>query len=264
MFSEIFVNDILFMTAPNIEAKHAFTTRFGGASCGVYKSMNLGLNVGDDRQTVLKNYHLLCKAFGITSDDIVVARQIHGNDISVISKSDIGALMLQTDRQSDGLITNESDVALMVFSADCTPILLHDPIVGAIGAIHAGWRGTVANIAGAAIRKMEEEFGCNPNDIHAAIGPCISKCCFETDIDVVSELNIILGEHASKCYDTHGNKYFVDLKKANMFLLNMAKVSNISVSDECTSCTPEKYWSHRKTNGHRGSQAALILKGFSS
>lgn len=264
MFRESCVNEVLFMTAPNVDAKHAFTTRFGGASHGFYKSLNLGLNVGDDRKTVLENYFILCRAIGITPDDLVVSRQVHGADVSVITKADRGALFLQTNRKVDGLITNEPGVALMVFTADCVPILLHDPISGAIGAIHAGWRGTSADIAGVAIRKMEKEFGCRPDNINAAIGPCISRCCFETDHDVVLELSRILGKNADKCYDNQGSKYMVDLKKANMLLLERAKVSSITVSDECTSCSCDKYWSHRKTKGHRGSQAALIVKGISS
>ena len=259
MFKDNLVDDVLFMTAPNIETKHAFTTRFGGASDGIYKSMNLGLSVGDDRQTVFENYSRLCEAIEITTDELVFSRQVHGADVSVVTRSDTGSLRNQTTRQADGLITNESNVALMVFAADCVPILLHDPIKAAIGAIHAGWRGTAANIVGIAIKKMETTFGSLPGNIQAAIGPCISNCCFETDYDVVSALILTLGENADKCYYSDSGKYMVDLKKANTLLIKHAGVNNISVSDECTSCNSDKYWSHRKTKGRRGSQAAVIV-----
>ena len=150
-------------------------------------------------------------------------------------------------------------VALMVFTADCVPILLHDPIKGAIGAVHAGWRGTVSNIPGEAVRKMKSEFGCSPADIKAAIGPCISKCCYETGSDVAYALQQSIPGAANECLTQQEEKYMVDLKKANYHQLINAGVINIVISDECTSCRSDKYWSHRVTNGQRGSQAALIV-----
>jgi YfiH family protein len=147
----------------------------------------------------------------------------------------------------------------MVFSADCVPILLHDPIRNVVGAIHAGWRGTAENIAGDTVRKMVSEFGCAPGEISAAIGPCISKCCYETDRDVVSALIKALGEEeAAGCITTNNSKYMVDLKETNRLLLQRSGLCDIMVSEECTSCQNDKYWSHRRTNGQRGSQAAII------
>ena len=259
-FIENNTNGVVYMTAPNIDAKHAFTTRIGGVSTGIYESLNLGQSLGDDRALVRENYGILCGALGITCDDIVGSHQVHGAQVRVVTKADRGDVFVKTSHIADGLITIEHGVALAVFSGDCVPILLHDPVSGAIGAVHAGWRGTVADIAGAAVSRMSEEYGCNPADIRAAIGPCISKCCFETDSDVTDALHSVLPEAAGNCYERRGEKYMTDLKEANRLLLQRAGVHDISISDECTSCRSDKYWSHRRTKGKRGSQAAIIFR----
>jgi len=246
------------MTSPNITVSHAFTTRFGGVSEGIYESMNPGQNLGDNPIDVRRNYSLLCKAFDIIPDDIIVSRQVHGTNIRVITQHDRDKLFSSERVEADGMITDDPTLTLMVFGGDCVPILLHDPIRGVVGAVHAGWRGTAADIAGTAIRKMQTEFACNPSDIHAAIGPCISKCCFETNNDVTDSLLEALGSNAMVCISRRGSKCMVDLKEANKLFLTGAGVSNISISDECTSCLHGKYWSHRKTKGKRGSHAAMI------
>ena len=249
----------MFVSAPNIKATHAFTTRYGGFSEGIYSSLNLGLNVGDDRSAVLKNYDALCTGMGISPGDIVFSAQVHGTDVEVVTKEHRGCLTSPTSRKADGLVTNEPNVALTVFTADCVPILFFDPVKKVIGAVHAGWRGTAADISGEAVRVMGEAFGCNPSDICAAIGPCISSCCFETDADVPQALREALGSQAQNCITEAGYKFFVDLKEANRLLLLRAGLGDISVSDECTSCSCDKYWSYRKTKGKRGSQAAMII-----
>lgn len=148
----------------------------------------------------------------------------------------------------------------MVFSADCTPILLHDPVRGAVGAVHAGWRGTVMDIVGKAVKKMQSEFGCTPENINAAIGPCISLCCFETGSEVYESVSALLGTDSEHfAFKKADGKYMIDLKGINQFLLNRVGVRNVSVSDECTKCSSTKYWSHRATNGRRGTQCSCIV-----
>jgi len=249
------------MTAPNIRAPHAFTTRLGGVSTGVFESLNLGLSLGDERANVIENFGRACSVLGIEIEDIVFSRQVHSARIRVITRADRGALFAPSECgecEADGLVTREAGVALAVFAGDCVPILLHDPILGAIGAVHAGWRGTVADIAGAAVKKMAGEFGCRPSDIRAAIGPCISKCCFETGSDVTDALYSAIPEAADACITPRGAKYMTDLKEANRLMLKRAGVRDITMSDECTSCPGVKYWSHRRENVKRGSQAAMI------
>ena len=246
------------MTAENIACCHAFTTRVGGVSNGVYESLNLGTGSGDDSALVSENYDILCRALSVPVSGLVGMRQVHGSRIIVVKREDCGKLFLHGSFEADGMITREAGVALIVYAADCVPILLHDPVSGVVGAVHSGWRGTSHNIVGAAVRKMSYEFGCAPADISAAIGPCISKCCYETDIDVACALRKVLDDAAENCITSHGRKFMVDLKEANRLLLRKAGLSDITISDECTYCRSDKYWSHRRTNGRRGSQAAVI------
>ena len=267
-FIENEVNGVVFMTSQSIETTHAFTTRYGGISSGIYQSLNLAHRVGDDPESVKENYIRLCSALEISTTDIVCSNQVHGINIRVITRKDCGYIFTRTDNQADAVITQSSNIALMVFAADCVPILLYDPVKKAIGAVHAGWRSTAADITGAVVQKMKSEFGCSPSDIKAAIGPCISCCCFETDTDVPNALTSALGDDADKCITRRDEKYLIDLKEANRIMLLKSGLVDIDISDECTSCSNMKYWSHRKTGGQRGSQVALIVikdtKGTSS
>jgi len=252
-------NGVVFMTSPNIKTTHAFTTRFGGVSQGIYSSLNLGLNLKDDPAHVRENYSIVCRVLGFSADDLVHSGQVHGSSVRVVTRKDCGALFVGATQEADALITNEAGVALMVFVGDCLPILLHDPVRRVIGVVHSGWRGTAADIAGAAVEKMADCFGCPPADIRAAIGPCISRCCFETDEDVPQAIRHNLREQAESCIEMRENKFMVDLKETNRILLSRAGVRDITISDECTSCLCDKYWSHRKTKGRRGSQTAIIM-----
>jgi len=259
IFIENNKSGVVFMTSPNINTTHAFTTRIGGVSSGIFESLNLAQRVGDEPERVMENYSRLCNVLGINTDDLVRSTQVHGTNIRIVTRDDCGGLLNPNEPQADGLITNTPGVALMVFVADCVPILLYDPVKKAAGAVHAGWRSTVANITGIAVQKMVNEFGCSISDIKAAIGPCISKCCFETDTDVADAVQNALHENSKACIKKRGNKYLVDLKEANHFMLKNTGLNDIIVSDECTSCLADKYWSHRKTQGQRGSQAAIIM-----
>ena len=259
MFSEITAHGVKYMTSPNIDCPHAFTTRFGGVSGGVFEALNLGQSLGDDLVSVKSNYNILCDTIGISIDDIVKSSQVHGNNVRIVTKKDCGKLFSTDTPAADGLITNEKNVALIVYTADCVPILLHDPLRNVICAIHAGWRGTALNIVGEAVQKMANEFKCSLANIKAAIGPCISKCCYETSQDVPDALHKILGKATDSCVVPRNGKYMVDLKEANNLMLKKAHVKDIAISDECTSCLSDKYWSHRKSNINRGSQASIIV-----
>ena len=254
------VDGITYMNAANICTTHAFTTRFGGVSDGVYCSLNLGIGSGDNPALIRENYETLCRSLDISTDSLVGTRQVHGSHIRIVTDEDCGKLFVQESLEADGMITQEPNVALIVFTADCTPILLYDPTRGVVAAIHSGWRGTASDIAGKSVRKMVEEFGCVPTQIKAAIGPCISRCCYETDCDVSDALHKTLGIASKDCISERTGKFMVDLKVANRLLLQRAGLVDISVSDECTSCRNDKYWSHRRTDGRRGSQAAIIIR----
>jgi len=146
----------------------------------------------------------------------------------------------------------------MVFTADCTPLLFHDPVTGAVGAAHAGWRGTAQNIGAKTVEAMVKNFGCKPEDIRAAIGPNLGQCHFETDLDVPAALTVAYGEEIHSFIRHQGEKYYPDLKGINALALRRAGVRYIEVSDACTWCESDRFWSHRVTKGDRGSQGAVI------
>lgn len=250
-----------YLTAENISCTHCFTTRLGGVSTGHLASLNLGGHRGDDPQNVLENYRILSRAIGFDLEKLVLTHQTHTDIVRAVGSGDAN---LFTDShegpECDALITNEPGVTLAVFTADCTPILFHDPVTGAVGAAHAGWKGTAADIAGKTVRAMQAQFGCRPEDIRCAIGPNIGACCFQTDEDVPRAMEAALGSKAHGCIRKAGEKYYVDLKKINALLLERAGVEHIVISGECTMCSCHLYWSHRATNGLRGSQGAFITR----
>ena len=249
-----------YLVAENIETPHMFTTRKGGVSEGFLASMNIGTRRGDERENVLKNYEILGKAIGFDPKKSVHTKQTHTDIVRLADESLWGAGLYAPELSDcDALVTNKAGTALVIFTADCTPILLYDPVTGAVGAAHAGWRGTASDIAGKTVRAMTEHFGCKLENIQAAIGPNIGKCCFETDKDVPEAMYALLGEEAAPYITQKGEKFHLDLKGINACLLRRAGVRSVDISHHCTACNPELYWSHRKVGSNRGSQGAIIL-----
>ena len=249
-----------YLTAEGVAVPHCFTTRFGGVSEGYLSSLNLGIHRGDKPENVRKNYEILGEALGFSVNDLVFTRQTHTNIVRVVDSSNAGeGLDREVEPECDALVTNTPGLVLAAFTADCTPILLHDPVTGAVGAVHAGWRGTVGDIAGNAVRAMAEQFGSRPENIRAAIGPNIARCCFETHADVPDAVRAVLGEEAEAFIVPAGEKFRVDLKGVNAALLGRAGVRHIEISDACTACEPERFWSHRRVGNDRGSLAAIIV-----
>ncbi len=248
-----------YIAAPGISVPHCFTTRHGGVSTGSLSSLNIAMKEGERRENVEENLRILARELGIGPQNLVLTRQTHSAIVRAVDGSDRRGLCHRDYPECDGLVTNTPGIALVVFTADCTPILLHDPVTGAVGAVHAGWRGTAAAIAARAVEKMGECYGSRPEDIHAAIGPNIGPCHFETDADVPEAMIAAFGEEAAPFVEKRGNKYHLDLKAINALVLRRAGVKAIDISGECTMCEPDRFWSHRYTRGDRGSQGALIL-----
>ena len=261
-FAEFGYNGLAFMTAPTIPCKHGFTTRWGGVSEGYLDSLNLGENRGDLDENVRENYRRVLEALDIPDQKLCFTKQVHKNEVRVVTDEDRRELFSPFAYEADGIVTNVKGLPLICFTADCVPVLLCDPDAGVVSAIHCGWRSTVADILGVAVKKMTE-LGSESSNIRAAIGPAIEMCCYETDAEVPQAIKKLLGRDCKDTFFAVGDtgKYMVDLKETNRRrLLQLGlKNENISVSDECTSCNSDKYWSHRFTNGERGSQAALIV-----
>lgn len=247
-----------YLAADGIGAPHGFTTRLGGVSQGILSSLNLGMNRGDDPENVVKNYRILTEALNIPMENLVLTRQTHSDTVRVVTKKDARGLDHRDYPQCDAIITNDPGTALMIFTADCTPILFYDPVTGAVGAAHAGWRGTAAGIAEKTVSAMVENFGCKAEDIRCAIGPNIAQCCFETDVDVPNAMVEALGKDAKPLIRQASKKHYVNLKEINALFLRRAGVTHIEISPVCTACEHQRFWSHRVTKGDRGSQGAMI------
>jgi YfiH family protein len=253
------IGTLEYLTAEQITVPHCFTTRLGGVSTGYLGSLNIGMHRGDAPENVAKNHEILANALGYDVGKVVLSHQTHSDIVRVVTEKDCLGLDHHLCPECDGLITGTPGVALVIFTADCTPILLHDPVTGAVGAIHAGWRGTAMDIVGKAVKAMERAFGCDPKNIRAAIGPNISACCFETDGEVPAAMAEAFGEDVKKYIRSQGDKYYVNLKEINRHALARAGVECIEISEACTACQNQRFWSHRITRGERGSQGAVIV-----
>ena len=253
-----------YLTAEGITAAHCFTTRHGGVSTGSQSSLNLAVGRGDSMENVEKNLHILGSALGFDPNKLVMTMQIHSDIVRVVTDKDCNGLCHRNYPQCDGLVTNTPGVALMIFTADCTPLLFHDPVTGAVGAAHAGWRGTAQAIGARVVEAMVKSFGSRPENIRAAIGPNVGFCHFETDADVPEAMVEAFGEDVHAYIEKKGEKYFLDLKAINALSLRRAGVRHIEISEECTMCQPDRFWSHRVTKGDRGSQGAIIVCGEGS
>lgn len=248
-----------YLVSENISVPHCFTTRRGGVSTGIYDSMNLAVGADDTLENVAKNLQILGSALGFEPGKLVMTRQIHSDIVRVVTDRDCSGPCHRDYPQCDALVTNTPGVALLIFTADCTPLLFHDPLTGAVGAAHAGWRGTAQNIGSKVVEAMVREFGCKPENIRAAIGPNIAMCHFETDRDVPDAMVAAYGSEVKNHMEKRGEKYYLDLKAINALALRRAGVQQIDVSDACTYCENHRFWSHRFTQGQRGSQGAVIV-----
>ena len=261
MFIENNKDGLIYMSSDKISAHHAFTTRFGGVSEGIFESFNLGSNRGDEPERVRENYRRLCALMGVGIDDCAVTNQVHGNVVRIVTKEDRHVCMSKVPYQVDGIVTKEKGLPIICMTADCVPVLLWDGENSVIGAIHCGWRSSVGDILKNAVEAMES-LGAKAGNIHAALGPAIGRCCFETDDDVPMAIHEYLGGFTEDLFDRRPDgKTMVDLRAANARRLVQLglKPENIDISEECTFCSHDKYWSHRYTKGQRGSQAAVIV-----
>ena len=248
------------LTAEGIRAPHCFTTKAGGVSTGVMAGLNLAIKLDETDENVTRNFEILGDGLGLGIRDLVLTRQTHSDIVRVVKRSDCNGCFHRDYPECDALVTNDPGVTLTVFTADCTPILFHDPLTGAVGAAHAGWRGTAADIAGKTVLAMVEHYGCDPKNIRCAIGPNIGPCHFETDADVPDAMIAALGDDAKPFIPQKGEKYYVNLKEINALFLRRAGVEQIEISTACTACDPRRYWSHRLVGAQRGSQGAVIVR----
>lgn len=260
-------DEIVYITFPLLEktniVRHAFTTRLGGVSEGMYSSMNMSFTNGDSERKVFENYRRICSVIGTDHEKAVFSQQTHTSNVRIVTEDDIGKGIIKGRDYTDidGLITNIRKVTLVTQYADCTPLLFCDPVKKVIASSHAGWRGTASEIGRVTIEKMNLNFGCNPKDIICAIGPSICQHCYEVDDMVYTPISKIPYLKKDKIFIKKDNgKYMLDLWETNKeILINSGiKPENIDITDLCTNCHPDFFHSHRFTKGKRGNLAALI------
>lgn len=243
--------------------RHGFSTRLGGVSSGIFSSMNLSFDRGDDEKNVCKNYELIAEAIGTNPNHMVAAKQTHTTNVLHVTAQNTGmGILRKRDFDNiDGLVTNEPGVCLVTAHADCVPLYFVDPVTKSIGLTHSGWRGTVGKIAVNTIKMMQQEFNSNPSDIIGIIGPSICKACYEVSEDVATEFKNAYNSDqiANLLEEKAGGKYQLDLHMANAYnmLESGMQSQNIHVSDLCTCCNPDLLFSHRASKGKRG-----VLCGF--
>ena len=260
MFVQENENGLIYMRSTVIPLKHAFTTRYGGVSKGYLESLNLISNHGDEPENIRENFRRAAALFDAGPDDCAVTKQVHGNTVRTVTGADRHLCLSPVPYEADGIVTAVPGLPLFCFTADCVPVLLCDAEAGVIGAVHCGWRSSAGDILKNAIDAMCV-LGADPGRVSAAIGPAIGACCFETDDDVPEAITAYLaGDTKGLFVRRPDGKTMVDLRGANARRLRQLGVPDgqIDVSEECTFCSHEKYWSHRYTKGKRGGQAAAI------
>jgi polyphenol oxidase len=242
----------------NKQILHVVTTRKGGQIEGNFGAMNLSLAVGDSKENVIENRSKVCAYLNINNDRIFFPQQCHSDNIKVVSnETNIDEL-----KETDALITNVKGLAIAILSADCVPILLFDPIHNAIAAIHAGWRGTIKNIAESAVLAMKKNYQSDPANLIAGIGPSISFEKYEVGEEVASLFRNLFGSNSKIIgADQKKGKTHIDLWEANKQLLIRCGLlsGNIEVAGICTFSHPELFFSARRDGISCGRFGSIIM-----
>ena len=276
-------NGVQYLYVPEIDDKYPvrtfFTTRKGGVSEGAFDSLNLGYNTQDDPEKVAKNRELVFTSMGVEEPIVAYPHQVHNDVIAHIDKNNICAdesglsdnkISIDTvcevpaDRvlkfsDTDATITDCRGVILTSLHADCIPVWLYDPVNHAAGVAHAGWRGTRLDIAAKTAREMCSCYGSHMSDIIAVVGPGISQCCFEVGAEVYREFYDMLGDLGELATDDQNGKYHLDLKGINRRLLERAGVDKVLVTEYCTSCRDDLFYSYRRDDGKTGRMCAGMV-----
>ena len=235
--------------------KHCFTTRLGGVSKETHlSSMNLGTSRGDNEEFVKTNVNIVCTALSFTEENLSRTNQIHENKVAVLTEP------VEVSTGCDALATDKKGIPLLSTSADCVPVLLYDREKKVCASIHSGWKGTVKKICREAVKTLSEEYGSEPSDIIAAIGPSIGKCCFQVKKDVLDAFSESFDNVDFIEEEGDGIHYRADLWEAVRTTLVEAglKDESISLAGECTVCNSHMYFSSRAGKGKFGSLAAII------
>ena len=252
------------LTSPKLSAipnvRHGITGRIPGLAPA---EANIGYGAPRDRDAAWIERQRWSNAAGINPLAISTVHQVHGRGVVRVDFEESGRggpLGSSSLGQADALMTNSPGVAVMTLHADCLPIILVDPGVLAVCVIHSGWRGTVADVPGAAIAAMVEQFGASPERIVAMIGPGIRSCCYEVGDEVIAGWREVAGDSANESIEVGPRRWHLDLPKANRWLLMRAGISPEHIDDQalCTRCNGDQWFSHRGQGPETGRFAAMV------
>lgn len=240
--------------------KHGFSARCGGVSKGPYDSLNLSWSRMESYETAEENFRCFCEGFGFSYESLAIINYEHGANVLPLTREDRGRGF---EREAlpfcDGLISNDPGVTLVTSHADCGVLFFYDPKVRVVGIAHAGWKGTLARIGARVVEQMNRYYGCLPENIIAAVGPCICRACFEVDISLAKEF--------AREFDDDGvfspgktGKGQLDLERAAAIQLLDAGIQpkNISLMHACTYHNPDMFFSYRRDRGETGSMSGFI------
>ena len=249
---------LTFYTFESLEAYpelvHAITTRHGGVSTGAYSSLNVSNGLGDDPNAVEENLRRVCAALGLNRNELTSPNQRHTANVRRVGAAERG----HVQAGYDALTTDQARVSLLLRYADCVPVLIYDPVHRAVALVHSGWRGTVLGAPRAGVESLVREFGSRPEDLVAAIGPSIGPCCYEVGHEVVNAIQEAFPDSdALLSSRTHGRRH-LNLWAANWRWLSGCGVERIEVSELCTACHTEDFYSHRAEKGKTGHFAAVM------
>ncbi len=235
-----------------------FTTRKGGISEGDFDSLNFGKYTEDHMLNVVENRKRLFSALSIEKPIMVFPRQVHGDAVACLMAKDIEGQENVTIEDTDAVITNIRHVILTTVHADCLVVYLLDPVNKSIGLVHAGWRGTQKNISAKTVDLMIQKLGAKRENIIAVIGPGLDGCCFEVGPEVYEQFMTSLDCIEEFVSRNKNDKYLIDLKGLNTKQLKNAGVNQVYMTNYCTSCSPELFFSHRRDKGRTGRMGAGI------
>ncbi len=248
-------NGLRYFQFDSLRTRHAIFTRHGGVSPEPWGSLNVGGTVGDDLTRVKKNRLLSFDALSCAPESIFDVWQVHSADVVCANAP---RPVDESYRRADIILTDRPNVTLFMRFADCVPILLHDPRHAIIGVAHAGWMGTLRDVATSAIHTMQKQYGSNPADILAAIGPSIGPDHYEIGADVILQVMQKFGDESELVLKSHNGKIHFNLWEANRLLLERSGVDQIEVSGVCTACNTHDWFSHRAEKGRTGRFGALL------
>ena len=238
---------------------HGFTARSGGVSEGYFASLNLSFTRPENRDNVMENYRIFCRAAGIPFDAMVMDNYEHGTNVIKVDRTDAGkGYLLDPLPPCDGLVTNDPAITLITGHADCMAFYFVDPVKRCIGLAHAGWRGALGRIGAAVIAELTKQYGSDPADLIIGIGPSICPDCFEVGDDVAAEFAQAFPDLPC-VLPQEGAQPHVDLWMIACAQFVEAGVlpEHISLFDVCTMTTPRLY-SHRRDQGNTGGMAAYL------